>query len=234
MIIGHGQVKNSPNRTESLKELKIPNMKNKSEKPFQRLFGVLGYYRRYVKGYAHKEKRLKVIRETIYNTKGETQKIMDLKLEAENILLEIISSIKQNVLQIPSPNSDLILETDASTLASGHVLMLSDKKPILFGSKMWNKNESNYSIFEKELLSVLIAIRKTEPYLKMAKSVKVYSDNLASIINLKSITPICMSSKAIKYVLEIQTRVFGTNTTFTHIYQTKNFAFIFFCKSQCC
>jgi len=220
--VGNGTVKTVASRTLSLDKLEVPKLGRTETKAWQRLLGLTGYYRRFVKDYASKEAQLKEIRDTCLEKTTSRQEIQILKGKAYLILESIISSIKSSILACPAPMSELIITTDASSYGSGYVTQTAAKQPITFGSGLWSKTERLMSIFEKELTSVLRAIRKCQPYFSICKSCKVYCDNIASIINLNTLNPISVSVKAIKMVLEIQSRTRNSNVTFTHISGIRN------------
>ena len=61
------------------------------------------------------------------------------------------------VLSLPNVRNDFILETDASDIATGAVLLQRKKDglhPITFYSKKLNPAEKNYSVYDKELLAI--------------------------------------------------------------------------------
>ena len=220
--ISNGNVRTLPDRTKSLDRLEIPKLGKVETKKWQQLLGLTGYYRRFIEHYAEKEAKLKAIRDSCLNKTLNGSDLTSERAKATEILQGMISAIKSNILACPKPNSDLLILTDASSYGSGYVLMTSDKRPILFGSGLWNKYEKEMTIFEKELTSVLRAIRKCQPYFAFCKNCKVFCDNIASIVNLNTLEPISVSPKAIKMVLEIQTRIKGSKVEFSHINGLKN------------
>ena len=70
-------------------------------------------------------------------------------------------------LNIPQPNAKLIVETDASDLGFGGILKQKlDNKPkeefVRYYSRSWNETQKNYSTVKKEVLSIILCIKKSE------------------------------------------------------------------------
>ena len=63
------------------------------------------------------------------------------------------------------PNSNLVLQTDASTVACGAVL-LQDHSPVEYYSRKFNQAEQRYSTFEREAAAMTSAIRHFRPILQ--------------------------------------------------------------------
>ena len=69
------------------------------------------------------------------------------------------------VLAIPDFHQPFILETDASDIGLGAVLM-QDGHPLAFLSKpLCPKNQALYT-YEKECMAILMAVEKWRPYLQ--------------------------------------------------------------------
>lgn len=88
------------------------------------------------------------------------------ELRAFQRVLTLISN--PSVLTNPRHNIPFLIYTDASNSASGFMLAQvidSVEKPIMFGSKIFNKHEINYSTPEKELLAIVTAIKKCKPFI---------------------------------------------------------------------
>jgi len=85
---------------------------------------------------------------------------------------KIVQHIKEKVkylpcLNIPQPNAHIIVETDASDLGFGGILKQrlddSTKEDLVrFYSGSWNDTQKNYSTVKKEVLSIVLCIKKFE------------------------------------------------------------------------
>lgn len=89
------------------------------------------------------------------------------------------------ILQMPRDDCHFQVEADSSNFATGAVLSQEvDGKwyPVTFMSKLLNKVERNYAIYDKELLAI---IRALEEWLQYLKGVKYPISILTDHQNLK-------------------------------------------------
>ena len=222
--IGSGAMRTSPDRTRDLFDrVKCPNLLSKAIKPWQKLFGLLGYYRRFIDHFAEKESIVKSIRDECLE-KMDKSFAKEKVEEVDTILKGMAEEVVSNVLAVPDPDTNLMLMVDASDRSLGGVLQTDARKPILFIGRMFRDGEKSMSIFEKELLSVLFGIRKAEHYIKRSKETKVLSDNKSSVINLTSYNPVTVSGRAVRMIIEIQTRIANSENkiNFSHIQGIQN------------
>ena len=89
---------------------------------------------------------------------------------------------KSPILTFADPEKPYIVETDASDLALGAVLIQTSDKgiglPIAFYSRKLIPAELNYEVYDKELLAIIEAFANWRQYLMGAKhSVQVFSDH---------------------------------------------------------
>lgn len=77
------------------------------------------------------------------------------------------SLITPPILEYPdfSETNQFILQTDASDLAIGAVLCNNNMKPVAYASRPLNKAEKNYPVIQKELTSIVWAVKYFRPYL---------------------------------------------------------------------
>jgi hypothetical protein len=72
--------------------------------------------------------------------------------------------LSEPVLRIPDPEQPFFLETDASTFATGAVLMQKDENgnlhPNGYLSKMFNAMKQNYPIYDQELFALIRALKE--------------------------------------------------------------------------
>src|SRR5690348_6706699 len=72
------------------------------------------------------------------------------------------------VLRAPDPKLPYTVTTDASDFAIGAVLSQDDgagDRPVAFTSQTLNEARRNYSVYDKEMLAILEALRVWRPYL---------------------------------------------------------------------
>lgn len=76
------------------------------------------------------------------------------------------------VLAIPNFERDFTIETDASDVAVGAVLM-QDGHPVAYLSKSLNAAQRNYHTTDRELLAIVTACKHWRPYLDGRKTVVI-------------------------------------------------------------
>ena len=88
---------------------------------------------------------------------------------------------EEPVLVLPQDSGKFRVETDASDYAIGGVLSQQQEgkwKPIAFLSRTMTPAETNYEIYDKELLAIMEALRVWRQYLLDAKErFKVWTDH---------------------------------------------------------
>ena len=131
--------------------------------------GMTGYYRRFIKNYATiSEPLVQLTRKDVpFHWGGEQQRALDK-------LVEALSTFP--VLCAPDFSKPFILETDASGLAVGAVLMQERdgvRVVIAYFSRLLNAHERRYGITELECLAVVESIEHFRPYLEGAEFVVI-------------------------------------------------------------
>ncbi|KAL4103608.1 hypothetical protein QTP88_018969 [Uroleucon formosanum] len=97
--------------------------------------------------------------------------------------------INAPILQYPNFEKEFILTTDASQFAIGSILsqgIPGQDLPIAYASRTLNKAEQAYSTTEKELLSIVWAVKHFRPYL-LGREFKIFTDHqpLTWLFNVK-------------------------------------------------
>jgi hypothetical protein len=78
---------------------------------------------------------------------------------ASNILQQILTS--QPILRLPKLNDQFEVQTDASNYGAGAVLKQEhegEQMPISYFSRRYSKSERNYSVSERKLYAIVLAI----------------------------------------------------------------------------
>ena len=222
LILSNGTVRTDPTRTAALDNLAIPKLSLKCEKPWLSFFGTLSYFRKFIKSYANYESEIKNLRnECRENPTDETLLSKNLTRIAA-ILKHLVHCIKTVLLVVVPPGSDIVISTDASGYGIGFSVLTKEGRPICFGSKKLSETQMRWTTFERELYGCYYALLKAAPYCCSAKSVILYSDNLSGILNLGNTTTADLSTRAIKFIQQIQTKASGTNIRFQHIAGLRN------------
>ena len=222
MTLGSGQLRVSASRTKDLEDrCKCPDLTKQAIKPWQRLIGLLSYYRRFIENFAEKETKMKAAWADVLDN-GSAENVAARTKECSDLISSMVKDIQGGVLAVPAPETELLLMVDASVNALGGVLQTKEKQPIIFISRKFQASEMSMTIFEKELFSVLVLIRKAEPFIRRAKLTRIYSDNKSSVLNLTSYAPITVSARAIKMLTEIRIRIANSSVEFAHIAGIKN------------
>ena len=179
VVTTHG-IKMDPSKLDVIKNWPVPcNMKDIS-----RFIGFLNFYRRFINGFGS---IVMPITDLLKKEKPFTWgKEQDLAFK------NIKEKFQQDViLQHFNWDRPARLETDASDRGTGGVLLQPDDtgnwKPVAFFSKKMSPAESNYEIYDKELLAIVQAFEEWRPELEGSPdSVEVVTDHKALEYFMKS------------------------------------------------
>jgi hypothetical protein len=118
--------------------------------------GLIGYYRKFVKGYGVLAKPLTVLLQKQNFVWGHEAQ------QAFEALKQAMSSTP--VLALPNFSIPFWIETNACATGIGAVLMQAGH-PVAYYSKALSVNNRKLSIYEKEFLAIMMALDKWKPYL---------------------------------------------------------------------
>jgi hypothetical protein len=150
IISGLG-VATDPNKIAEITQWKTPT----TIKKLRGFLGLTGYYRRFIKGYASICRPLYAI---LKKDKFQWDKEQQMAFEK----LKLVMSTPP-LLSLPDFSKAFTLETDACATGLGVVLM-QQGKPLAFFSKSLGPHSSTQSIYEKEALAILQALKKWRHY----------------------------------------------------------------------
>ena len=169
VVTPHG-IKPDPSKLVSIKQLVPP----RNVKEIQSFLGLTGFYRKFISNYSD-------IAIPLTNLLKDDVTWKWTQLEQKSFELLRDSLTKDNILVLPNFAQQFIVFTDASDMSLGGVLtQLYDNfyKPVAFTSKKFSAAEINYSTYEKELLSVIHALKHWRQYL-MVSHFLIYTDNFS-------------------------------------------------------
>ena len=159
-IVEKGQIKTDPAKVKAVAEWPTPT----SRKQLQRFLGFANFYRRFIRDYSRVATPLTSL------TSVKVPFLWSPAAEAAFTKLKILFS-SAPVLVHPDPNSQFIVEVDASDSGVGAVLSQrsnSDQKqhPCAFFSRQLSLAEKNYDVGNRELLAVVLALQEWRHWLE--------------------------------------------------------------------
>lgn len=139
----------------------------KNIKELRGFLGLTGYYRRFIKGY------------------GILSKPLTELLKKNNFKWDLISTTAfeelkrmmttRTLLALPDFAAEFTVETDACEEGVGAVLM-QQGKPVAYMSKALSEKHRLMSIYEKEMLAIVLSLQKWRPYL-LGRHFKIRTDH---------------------------------------------------------
>lgn len=151
IVSGQG-VAADPNEIKDMLDWPIP----KDVKGLRGFLGLTGYYRKFVKNYG------KIAWPLTQQLKKDHFKWDEDAQSAFEQLKQAMTSIP--VLAIPDFEKTFIIETDASGKGIGVVLM-QEERPVAYMSQTISDRAWNKSVYERELMAVVLSIQKWRHYL---------------------------------------------------------------------
>lgn len=178
-IVGQGEIRPAPSKTESVEKFPVP----KTITQLQSFLGLASYYRKFIPNFAQKARALYDL------LVSNNQPIWDTPQQIAFDELKQ-SLVSEPILRAPDFNIPFEIHSDASNEGLGAVLVQRELKEgktldvstsqtylksivgsnefiISYASRSLKKHEKNYSITEKECLSVIFAIEKFRQYIEL-------------------------------------------------------------------
>ena len=151
LISGDG-VRIDPRKTATMQQWPIP----KDVKALKGFLGLTGYYRKFVKGYGQIVAPLSaLLRKASFTWTSKASHAFQLLKDAMS---------NPPVLALPDFSKSFVVECDPSGIGVGAVL-IQNQRPIAYQNKALNGKSLALSTYEKELLALVVAVKKWRPYL---------------------------------------------------------------------
>lgn len=151
-------------------------------KQLRGFLGLCGYYRRFIRSFG-------VIAKPLTNLlkKDGFSWSMDAQTAFEQLKHALVSA---PVLALPDVTKPFIIETDACNKGIGAVLM-QDKHPLAFISRALSPKQQTLSVYEKELLAIILATKQWHYYLITGHFIiRTDQKSLKHLIDQKINTPL--------------------------------------------
>jgi RNase H-like domain found in reverse transcriptase/Reverse transcriptase (RNA-dependent DNA polymerase)/Retroviral aspartyl protease len=156
-IVSDGTMKPDPEKVRAIHDYPVPQNK----KHIQQWMGMLGFFRVFIKDLQLTARPItSLLRKDTRWKWGPPQQSAFDKLKA--------ALTSDSVLMLPRMDQEFIIQSDASTVGIGAVLMQKDGeayRPVAFTSRTLTPAESNYCITELECLSLVNSLAKFKHYI---------------------------------------------------------------------
>ena len=167
-IISYNSVKPDGEKVAAIRDWPVPNTVTE----VRSFLGLLNYYRRFISDFTTKALPL------LNLTRKDVPFAWDEKCGSSFACLKN-ALMTAPVLKMPDYSQPFYIWPDASQLAMGGVLTQKEDdhhRPIAFLSSKFSAAEQNYSTTERELLAILICLRRWRCYIE-GKETTVYTDH---------------------------------------------------------
>ncbi|GJS18308.1 putative mitochondrial protein [Tanacetum coccineum] len=164
-VISAEGVSTDPTKIKAMEEWPVPS----NVKQLRGFLGLTGYYRRFIKAYASISRPL-----TLLLKKNSFQWNEESQVAFESLKKAMISA---PVLALPDFDKEFTVETDASGIGIGAVL-IQGGHPIAYLSKTLSAKHQLMSTYEKEFLAVILALERWRGYL-LDRHFKIKTDHFS-------------------------------------------------------
>lgn len=160
-VVGNGCLRTDMDKVAAMEEFPEP----KTPKQLRRFLGMTGWYRRFIRDFAH-------IAAPLHDclTKEKIRKFAlsdEARLAFQNLKHSLVTA---PVLSTPDFKRHFYIQCDASSEGVGGVLFQLDdegnERPISYLSGKLNKAQRNYSVTEKECYAAVLSVKKFRPYVE--------------------------------------------------------------------
>ena len=158
-VVGHNELRLNPDKVKVISEAQRPCTK----KQVRSFLGLIGFYRKFVPNFAAIACPL-----TDLTKKGQPQKVAWGESQEKAFLALKKALCSSPILKLPEVDKEFVLQTDASDIGIGAVLLQEEdgaKKPVAYASRKLKKAELSYATIEKECLAIVWAILKFSRFL---------------------------------------------------------------------
>lgn len=158
-IVGGNVLQPNPDKLKAIEDAPRPQTK----KQVRSFLGMVGFYRSFVPNFSTIAVPL-----TDLTKKGAPNKVVWGELQELAFLSLKKALCSFPVLKLPEIEKPFVLQTDASSVGLGAVLLQVDdgiRRPVAFGSRKLNAAEKAYATVEKECLACVWGILKFQRYL---------------------------------------------------------------------
>ena len=214
-----GLVSPAPSRLDCLDSFCFPKIADNGpkSKAYNRVFGKLQFFRKFVKNYTHLAAKMTQLVDQAWDTENLTVTFQSAQIECDKHTRDICSLIKSSALTIVTDKDELVLRTDASSLSYAFQLYRkSDRTPIAFGGKSFSAVEQQYPPFCRELLGLRLGVQKTLPYIHVARSCEVESDNWIAVQNINGCANE-LNSTAMRLISDLIVKTSDPKITVKHL-----------------
>ncbi|EGD83709.1 hypothetical protein PTSG_13210 [Salpingoeca rosetta] len=160
-VVSADGISPDPNKTKDI----ISTPKPTSMKSLRAFLGLAGYYRKFIHDFSTRAAPLYAIKEITDWTATAAAAFNDLKTALTS----------PTVLAAPDQQQRFVIRADASDVGIGAVLE-QNQRPVAFMSRALTAAERNYPVRQKELLALLVALRKWR-HLFGFQPVRIHTDH---------------------------------------------------------
>jgi hypothetical protein len=176
-VIGPDGIKPNPSLVKAIVTFPQP----RTLKELQSFLGLANYYRKFIKNYSRIAAPL-----TDALQKMSISRPVEFTEQMEQAFRDLKQAlINEPCLQLPDPNGEYEVTTDASEdEATVGAVLTQNGHPIAYEFKKLNSHQKNYPVYDKEICAIMHALKRWRPFL-LGRHFKVYTDH-RSLVYLKT------------------------------------------------